>query len=125
LIVLCRKLKLVATSKERISMSGSSGGGGFSENREVDCEDLRFTTQLASPQLEAVEKLSVGQVLQVAIITMNAVQVLVVQVKGATAGSLIGSSASRLRECILKGHRYQATVTGINGGQVTLTVEHA
>jgi hypothetical protein len=105
-------------------MSGSSGGGGFNENTRVDCEDLKFTTQLASPQPAVLPTLSIGQVLQVGIVTIKTTQVLVVQADEQTAGSLVGSSASRLRECILGGHSYKATVTNINGGQVTLVIEH-
>lgn len=106
-------------------MSGSSGGGGGGiGSREVSCEDLRFTTQLASPQAAVVSTLKTGQVLQVSITTVGTTQVLVVQAGGANAGSLVGTNATRLRECILAGSQYQATVTAIQSGQVTLQVEH-
>lgn len=105
-------------------MSGSSSTGTFTENSSASCDDLSFATQLASPQAAVLATLASGQVLQVALVTINATQVLVVQANGQTAGSLVGSNASRLRECILKGHRYKAKVTSVKGGQVSLTVEH-
>lgn len=106
-------------------MSGSgAGGGGGIDGRPVSCEDLRFTTQLASPQVAVVSKLSKGQTLQVDIATVGATQVLVVQAGGANAGSLVGTNATRLRECILAGSQYLATVVDIQSGQVTLQIEH-
>lgn len=106
-------------------MSGSGGGGGGGiDSREVSCTDLRFTTQLASPQAAVVSTLSPGQVLQVVITTVGTSQVLVVQSGGANAGSLVGTNAIRLRECILAGSKYKATVTAIQSGQVTLQIEH-
>lgn len=106
-------------------MSGSSGGGGGSFDRgEIDCVDLKFTTQLASPQPQVVATLAMGQVLDVAVVTVQAVQALVALANGVTVGALVGTHAKRLRECVLSGHVYKATVVKLNGGQVTIEVEH-
>ncbi len=106
-------------------MSGSSGSSSFGDgSRQVACEEIKFTTQLASPQPQVVIALTVGQVLQVRIVPIQAAQVLVAQAFGVTVGSLVGSNATRLRECILAGHEYTARVVKINGGQVTVDVEH-
>lgn len=105
-------------------MSGSGGGGGSFDSGEVDCVVLRFTTQLASPQAHIVATLVIGQVLDVGIVTLQAGQVLVAQVNGATVGALVGTYAKRLRECVLSHHTYNATVVKLNGGQVTVEVEY-
>lgn len=106
-------------------MSGSSGGGGggFSENH-VDCADLRFSAQLSSPQPAVVGSLKVGDVLQVNIAQLGSAQALAVLSSGVPAGTLLGANATRLRECILKGHSYCAKVTSLNGAQVLLDIEH-
>lgn len=106
-------------------MSGSSGGGGGGGGRrEISCEDLSFTTQLVTPQA-AVATLAIGQVLQLDIVRRGAEQVLAALANGAVVGVLIGDNATRLRECILAGHSYTATVTRTNGLQITVDVEHA
>lgn len=105
-------------------MSGSGGGGGSIDSREVDCIDLKFTTQLASPQAQVVSTLVIGQVLDVGIVALQTGQVLVAQDNGTTVGALVGTYAKRLRECVLSQHIYKATVVKLNGGQVTVEVEH-
>lgn len=106
-------------------MSGSSGGGGGGiGSREVSCDDLSFRTQLASPVPAVVATLAPGQVLQVLVTLIGAAQVLVAQAAGKNVGSLLGANATRLRECILANHKYEATVVQIQNGQVTVDVKH-
>jgi hypothetical protein len=102
---------------------GGGGGGGGSDN--VPCEELKFDAQLTSPQPSLVKELSVGQVLDVNIVNVKGQQLLQVLKNGQPVGGLIGSDAARLRECILGGHHFNATVMSINGGQVRVHIEHA
>lgn len=111
-------------NNQGIFMSGSGGsGGGFSPSGSVDCASLRFTTQLATPQPAVVALLSVGAVLQVMLVQNGATYLLQVVFGGQPAGGLLGAMATRLRECILSGQNFEATVTAINAGQVTLRIE--
>jgi hypothetical protein len=105
-------------------MTGSSGGGGGGlTGNEVPCSELRFEIQLSSPQAAVVQSLSPGVVLDVGIASFNGTQVLQASRNGATVGGMVGGQAARLRECILAGSKFKATVQTINGGQVRVWVE--
>lgn len=108
-------------------MSGSSGGGsgGGSIYDDSPCERVRFDAQITSPQAAVVASISVGEVLDVAIATMQGMLIVQVLRNGAIVGGLAGPDASRLRNCIEQGHVYRATVLWANGGQVRVRVELA
>lgn len=106
-------------------MSGSNGGGGGGgPDQELPCEQLRFEAQLTSPQPAVVATLSVGEVLAIAVVTMNGQVVVQVRKNADVVGGLIGPDATRLRNCIQNGHQYKATIRAINGGQVRVLIEH-
>jgi len=106
-------------------MSGSSGGGSGSGGvgDGVSCSNLKFDMQLSSPQAAVVATLSIGDVLDVGIAGLNGTQVLQVSKQGQAVGGLVGSFAAKLRECILGGTVYDATVLTVLGGQVRVHVE--
>ena len=107
-------------------MSGSSGssGGSYSGNEDIACELLKFEAQIASPNSAAVATLVISQVLSVVISSTSGVQEVQVQtVTGAVVGGLLANRVQRLRECLLNGTNYKATVTFINLGQVRVYVE--
>lgn len=104
-------------------MSGGGGGGGGGRDYGP-CEELKFDAQLTSPQPMVVQTLSAGEILQVNIVNLKGQQILQVLKNGEPVGGLIGGDAGRLRECILAGHDFNATVLTINGGQVRVHVEH-
>lgn len=108
-------------------MSGSSGGGGGGGGRgdvDLPCDELKFEAQLTSPQPAVVATLKVRDVLVIAVAIMKG-QVVVQALKNRElAGGLAGPDATRLRNCMDKGHQYTATVRAINGGQVRVLVEH-
>jgi len=103
--------------------SGGGGGGGGGGGDGVDCSNLKFDVQLSSPQAAVVQTLLVGEVLQVRIAGVNGTQVLQVSKQGSAVGGLIGSFSAKLRECIIGGTVYDATVLTISGGQVRVHVE--
>lgn len=107
-------------------MTGSSGasGGGFGGGDEVACESLKFEAQIASPNAAVVATLSVNDELPVLIVSSSGVQEIQVQtLAGAVVGGLLANRVQRLRECILHGTQYKATVILINQGQVRVYVE--
>lgn len=106
-------------------MSGSSGGGGASPDYESPCDTLRFEAQLTSPQPAVVSTLKPGELLDIEVVNMKGQLVVQVLKSGQAAGGLAGPDATRLRNCIEKGHEYKAKVLTINGGQVRVFVEHA
>jgi hypothetical protein len=69
---------------------------------------MQFDTVLASPKPAGVAIIAVGDVLTIAAVV--------------SVGGLAGPDASRLRQCIENGFVYEATVLGINGGQVRVRV---
>jgi hypothetical protein len=103
-------------------MSGSSGTGGH-EPPTLSCEDLEFDTQLTSPKLDVVNKLSKDVVLKVSTQVMGGKSRVVATYKGNEAGGIGSSDLRQLRECIEGGTRYTATVISINSGQVKVHVK--
>ena len=104
-------------------MSGSSGssfGGGF-ERVDV-CEALLFETQLSSPKEEVVDTLSIGSQLEVTITQSGSTTIVAAMWNGKIAGGIAAPQVQRLRECILGGTRYHATVLSISGGQVRVRI---
>lgn len=107
-------------------MSGSGGGGGGGRavsDEGIACEFLRFDAQVASPNPAIVPTLSHGDVLDVTLFAGGGLAAVQVTQNGQRIGGLLANLVPRLRECILAGTSYQATVTGLNGGQVRVLVE--
>lgn len=104
--------------------SGRSVGNGDGGGQETPCESVRFDNQLTSPQPAVVATISVGDILDVVLVTMNGQRVIQALKNGNIAGGLAGLDANRLRICIDDGHVYKATVLSVNGGQVRVRVEH-
>ena len=105
-------------------MSGSSGVGIGGHDEHVECDLLGFDAQLTSPQPGAVAQLQVNTVLEIDVATMRGQVVVQVLHRGTLVGGLAGPDATKLRNCIAEGHRYSATVLGVNGGQVRVRVSH-
>lgn len=98
------------------------GGGG---DPGIDCENLRFRTQLASPVPTVVAGLAVDEVLTVELRDRAGTRVVAaVTAAGDIPGSIV-DNIQRLLACIQAGNRYQASVQRISGGAVTLDVEPA
>lgn len=106
-------------------MSGSSGGGGgVVADDQIACNLLRFETRITSPNAAVIVTLTVGMQLAVQVAAGSAAQeIQVVTCEGQIVGGLLHNKAQRLRECLLAGTRYKATVRMINNGQVNVFVE--
>ncbi|MDH1902106.1 hypothetical protein N5D67_07300 [Comamonas aquatica] len=109
-------------------MSGSSGGGGggIVENDQIACNLLRFETRITSPNAAIIGLLSVGAQLHIQIAAGSIAQeIQVVTHSGQIVGGLLHIRAQRLRECLLAGTNYKATVRALNNGQIEVFVEPA
>jgi hypothetical protein len=109
------------------SMSGGGGGGGRASGFAAsgdggDCGELSFQAALQSVQPDAVEDLSVGEILDVALRTDGHPPVIEVRTaEGAVVGALIQRVPELLR-CIQDGFQYVAEVLHIEGGHVRVEV---
>jgi hypothetical protein len=106
-----------------MSGSGGGGGGGGPDTPVVSCEELVIDTQLSSPKDDVVDKIKVGDILEVATQTKAGMTFVVVLYKSKVAGGLASPQLARLRECLNKGVTYQAKVMSKRGGQVRVLVE--
>lgn len=103
-----------------------AGGGGSGPIAEaVPCERITLNAQLTSPQPAVVTSLRVNDVLVVDIVGMQGRNVIQVLKDGQPAGGLSPAEAAKLRDCILRGHKFKATVLEIRQGQVQVYIEHA
>lgn len=103
-------------------MGGSGSGGGFlPPEPRSPCAALTFATQLASPQRKVVQKLEVGDDLEIQLVTEPA-PAAAAYLEGALAGTIGGPRAPRLVECLEAGFSFIATVTAIHGGRIDVTV---
>lgn len=111
---------------ERDDMSGSGGigsGGWGGGSSATPCESLAFETQLSSPKANVIQRLTLGDVLEIELKTVDETITIVISFNGEVAGGLSSPDVQRLRECILSGHEYVATVLSINQGQVKVRVK--
>lgn len=109
---------------ERDYMSGSGGfGGGGGGGSSTPCESLAFETQLSSPKASVIQRLTIGDILKIELKKLDDTFTIVVSWHAEVAGGLTSPDVQRLRECILSGHEYAATVLSINQGQVKVRVK--
>jgi hypothetical protein len=109
-------------------LSGGSGGGGLGGGFEpsgppTPCEELKFTTSIASPQPVASE-LEVDEVLTVVLVTGPPASINLERSSGETVGSLITRVAELLR-CIQDGVQFVAVLESIDGGDMRVRVRPA
>lgn len=108
-------------------MSGSgSGTPDFGPTEPVDCAELAFEAAIASPHPDVVASLTQGEILTVELDTSSGRnRVLVRTNRGDVAGALISGRIAELLRCLQEGVAFEAEVTGIDGGDVTIHVRHA
>ena len=104
-------------------MSGSGGGGSWTPDNDVSCSRLRFSTQIATPQPGVIQTVRQGDVLDVSVVNMSGAQAVAVSKSGTLVGGLAGGLVNKLRECLLGGTLFKATVVSINGAQIMVEIE--
>lgn len=105
-----------------MSGSGGSGYGGGFESVD-DCGSLFIETQLSSPKEDVIDKIDVGDILDVIVQQVGTTMVVVVLWQGEIAGGIAAPQVQKLRECIGQGTLYDATVTSKNDGQVRVRIK--
>jgi hypothetical protein len=101
---------------------GSIGGGGGGFAASENCESLVIVTQINSPQASVVERLQVGNVLDVVLAPDEGATAVALEYQGQRAGGILHGLLYRLRECLANGTRYQAHVQSIDEGQVRVRI---
>lgn len=109
--------------------SGSSGGvpsfGSGGRQGDDPC-NLRFRVPLFGPVPAVVSTLSVGDILDIHLITQNqtASVTAVTQSSGQVAGTIVGvRQLGDLVNCLNNGHDYTGEVMSIVGATVTILIE--
>lgn len=102
------------------SAAGGGGGGGAAP---VDPCNITSLGTLRSPVPAVVAVLSVGTVLDVAVINVNSVDVIEARHNPlGSAGAIDCPQEQAIIECIASGHQYEATVHRLHGGVVAIQV---
>lgn len=105
-----------------ISADGWGGGDGGAKS----CETLRFSTTLASPQEQIIAELSVGDQLQVRLVTESGEQPYAGAFTrdGAMAGVIFSSHIGQLIGCLTSGHEYMAQIIQVDFPACMVDVFH-
>lgn len=116
--------KIYYSDTRSVGGSGASaaGGGGGKAGSADPCNITSMGT-LRSPVPAVVAVLSVGTVLDVAVVNVGGVDVLEARHNPlGRAGAIDCPEEQAIIECIAAGHRYQATVHRQHGGVVAVQV---
>ena len=108
-----------STIPNPVATEETGAGGGAAQVGPNPC---LFTevTNLASPNITVVTTLTVGSVLAV---VLQTAPLRVVAMAGAViAGSITSGRLPDIIQCLRSGQRYEARVTQINGGAVTVEI---
>jgi hypothetical protein len=104
-------------------MSGGGGGRYYPSQDFDNCQTISIQTSLASPVPAVIGTLSVGDILDIALLTATG-PAQVITNAGAIAGALLPPELSRLIRCMNEGHQYTAKVTAIAGGNCEILIRH-
>ena len=111
------------SSKKTGSSSGSGGGGQAGGAAPSDVCNITANGTLRSPNPTAVAALAVGAVLAVRVHQVNGVDVLQAVNAPLTVVGVIDTPAEQiLLDCIAAGNQYQAAVTRIAGGAISVRI---
>lgn len=101
-------------------MSGSGGGGGGSYEPVLRCETISFTTDVNSPQADAIVGLELNDILDLTL--SNNIVILIRRDNGMFLGSINWTNVLKLIECLNDGYRYIAVVKQIQDGLIKVSV---
>lgn len=108
-----------STSARRKTKAGGGGGGG---DGGIDPCELKFDTNVYSPDPSVLAKVSVGQSINI-ILVGKVVAVTVPALKNARLGTLAGVKVmATLVKCLQNGVIYEGKITKIVGGAVDISV---
>ena len=115
-----------SADRQRKSTGKTKGDAG--SGRKTDPCDISFEVDLTGVKADALKTISVGDKLDVAIVTSGAYEAVVCQVpkSGAPIGTLAGfPGLAALIACIRQGNNYTATITKTDRGRCVVGVQRA
>jgi hypothetical protein len=92
-------------------------------SQSTDCNKLSINAQIASPVPAVVAKLTVGDILDVTLVSARGPVQLVTK-GGEVAGALLPIEITTLIQCMSDGHEYTARVIEIKGGNYQVLIKH-
>ena len=102
---------------------GGSGGGIISTPKTITtCENLKINTNLSSPVEDVLEKISIGEQLEIILSPGGVSCVAIFETK--VAGAIVGAALSQLIDCLKSGNRYIAVIRSIDGAKCSVTIIH-
>jgi len=104
-------------------MSGSGGEIGGAPDSSTNCEELVIVTQISSPKQNVVEKLHVGDILEIKLISENDLSIVTVIHKDEVVGGVVHLDVAQLRKCLNDGFLFNAEIITIDEGQVRIRIE--
>jgi hypothetical protein len=104
-------------------MSSSSDHSSPPPSQGTDCVKLTINTQIASPVPIVVRTLSVGDKLDVVLVSARG-PVQLITTGGDVAGALLPIEITTLIQCMSDGHEYKAKVVDIKGGNFQVLIKH-
>lgn len=107
------------SSYSRPSFGGNFGSG---EGSKIDnCLTIRMTTSVVSPDMSFFSTLSVGTILLMDLLKDI---VVILNHSGQPVGSINPTRIEELKKC-MEEHKFQATITELNGAYIQVLVQHA
>jgi len=103
-------------------MSGQPSGPPSSRGGETNCASLIEETVLNSPNPKVVEKLRVGDVLELHLQKTGKAVALYAMRGAEAAGSITSSLLSKIIDCINDGFEYVAVVQKVSGGACRIQI---
>jgi hypothetical protein len=104
-------------------MSGSSNPfAPRSGTADLSCLSLDFQTQLSSPKEDVVDRINVGDAMEVVLNTINSFSTVEVLWRGELAGGIASPEIQKLQRCLSDGVIYVATVIDKSGGEIRIRI---
>lgn len=103
-------------------MSGRDGGPRGPVDPIITCDQLSFTTQIASPKDDVVEQLRENFILDIMPGDHHGQSVVLAIWNGQEVGGIADRRLQRLRQCMTDGSMYAARVVSIISGQVRVHI---
>ncbi|MDR9863923.1 hypothetical protein [Pseudomonas baetica] len=103
-------------------MSGRDGGPRGPVDPIIACDQLSFTTQIASPKDDVVEQLRENFILDIMPGDHHGQSVVLALWNGQEVGGIADRRLQRLRQCMTDGSMYSARVVSIISGQIRVHI---
>lgn len=103
-------------------MSGRDSGPRGPVDTIIACDQLSFTTQIASPKDDVVEQLREDYILDIVPGDHHGQSIVLALWEGQEVGGIADRRLQRLRQCMTEGSMFAARVVSIISGQVRVHI---